>query len=130
LGALGDYAIKLGLAGQKIVKLKAALFANPGIGTSIALIAGGIALKAMASSIKVNRLAQGGMTNGSPIFSILGDNQSGKEMALPWERTNEFAANIAKYMGGLNGGGGNTSNNVKYARVRGRDLFLPLTRLN
>ena len=124
LGALGDYAIKLGIAGKKIAILKNAMFANPSASQATSLILAGIAMKAISSSIRVNRLAQGGVTNGNPIFSILGDNPSGKEMALPFEKTGEFAKSIAKQMGGGGTGGGTLT-----TKVSAREIKLTLNRL-
>jgi tape measure domain-containing protein len=124
LAALGDYAVQLGLKYAVIIKLQKALFAgNPTLGQAYALIAGGVALKAASSSIQINRLARGGVTS-NPIFTILGDNPSGKEMALPFERNQEFASDIAKFLGGNS----TESPQQLVATVTGKQIDMVLTR--
>ena len=81
------------------------------VGPALAGIAAGAA-KALFSST-VPAFAQGGMVTG-PTLSLLGDNRSGKEAVIPFERMGEF---LGKF------GGGQQSVNV-HGRVDGRDLIL------
>ena len=87
-----------------------------GLGIAIGVVE---SLQSMIGKIKVPKLAQGGASAG-PMMAILGDNPSGKEMALPWEKTGDFARKIGREMGG---GGGNLS-----VTVRGDDLLVMLSR--
>ncbi len=85
-----------------------------GLGVAIGVVE---SLQSMIGKIKVPKLAQGGASAG-PMMAILGDNPSGKEMALPWEKTGDFARKIGREMGG---GGGNMSASVV---LRGDDLHM------
>jgi hypothetical protein len=70
--------------------------------------------------MKTPKLAMGGGSANGPMLAMLGDNPSGKEMALPWERTNEFAGKIAGAMGG---GGG-----AMQLVLKGDDLIYAVSR--
>ena len=90
-------------------KKGAAVAGAPGI--IIGAIAGLAAIsivEGMIGKMKTPKLAQGAVTQGITT-AIIGDNPSGKEMVLPFERNDEFAASIARKMGG---GGGNLSMTV------------------
>ena len=90
-------------------KKGAAVAGAPGI--IIGAIAGLAAIsivEGMIGKMKTPKLAQGGVSTGITT-AIIGDNPSGKEMVLPFERNDEFAASIARKMGG---GGGNLSMTV------------------
>lgn len=84
-----------------------ALFLAP----ALAGAAAGAAKSLFTSAIPA--FAQGGMVTG-PTLSLLGDNKSGMEAVIPFERMGEF---LGKY------GGGNQNVNV-HGRVDGRDLVL------
>ena len=99
-------ASKGGLAG--------ALF---GLAASTAVIA--LVSKAMSSQ-KPPSFAEGGAVSG-PTMAMMGDNPSGREMALPWEKTREFAGMIGSYMGG-----GGSSRVVGV--IRGNDIHLVTSR--
>ena len=73
------------------------------------------ALNKIMSAQKPPALAAGGQTMG-PTMALIGDNPSGKEMVLPFERTGEFARAIGSQMGG------GTSKVVGV--IRGRDIHL------
>ena len=87
-----------------------ALFLGPAFA---AAAAGGA--KALFNST-VPAFAMGGMVTG-PTLSLLGDNSSGKEAVIPFERMGEF---LGKFGGGT---GGNSNVNV-HGRVAGQDLIL------
>jgi hypothetical protein len=71
----------------------------------------------LASRISVPKFAEGGMAT-NPTLAMIGDNKSGKEMVLPFERTGEFANMIASKMGG---GGGDF---IHTTRISGNDLLI------
>jgi len=89
------------------------------IGATLGMAAIGV-VEGMIGKMKVPKLAMGGGAGNGPMLAMLGDNPSGKEMALPWERTNEFAGKIASQMGG---GGG-----AMQLVVRGDDLLYATSR--
>jgi hypothetical protein len=60
-------------------------------------------------------LATGGLTTG-PMLAMIGDNPSGKEAVIPFERMGEFLQ-----MAGVGAGGGNVT---VTGRLRGRDIML------
>jgi len=125
LSNLGNMMINLGkqlLVYGKLFEAAKVLFkANP-IAGGIAMIAAGGIIKGVASSAfsKAPRFAQGGMVTG-PTFAMMGDNASGREMALPWEKTNVFAQAIAANMGGGGMGAGKFE-----SKLRGEDIYLSL----
>lgn len=125
LSNLGSMMIQLGkqlLVYGKLFEAAKVLFkANP-IAGGIAMIAAGGIIKGVASSAfsKAPRFAQGGMVLG-PTMAVMGDNASGREMALPWEKTGVFAQAIAANMGGGGMGVGRTD-----VRLRGEDLYLAI----
>lgn len=85
-----------------------------GLAASTAVLAG---ISGIMSKQKAPHLAQGGVSYG-PTMAMIGDNASGKEMVMPWEKTGEFAQKIASHMGGA---GGNMSASVV---LRGDDLHM------
>ena len=118
----------LGMAGQVVKAMLAVLLAKAtaaaATGGPIAAVIGlGVAigvvesLQSMIGKIKTPKLAQGGVSYG-PTMAMIGDNASGKEMVMPWEKTGEFAQKIASHMGGS---GGNMSASVV---LRGDDLHM------
>lgn len=84
------------------------------IGATAGIAAIGI-VEGLIGKMKTPKLAQGGVIQG-PTMALMGDNQSGKEMALPWEKTREFAGMISQFMGG----GGQSVVGV----IRGNDIHL------
>ena len=127
LGSLADLAVQVGKiavgVGISIEGIKAALENfNPAvaIAAGIALIAIGSAAKnALANRAEsmggtVPALASGGLTTG-PMLAMIGDNPSGKEAVIPFERMGEFL-DMA--------GAGGSSNVVVTGRISGRDIML------
>lgn len=119
--AMGNFAIQIGRQAAVIIKLKEALFTSMKLPQAIALIAGGAIVKGLASRINIPKLAEGGMAT-NPTLAMIGDNASGKEMVLPFEKTGQFANMIAQQMGG---GGGNFSVATK---ISGNDLLILVER--
>jgi tape measure domain-containing protein len=127
LNQLGDFMMQYGkktLVAIKQIKALQTIFnidpASAGaLAKALGLIAAGGAMKGFASGIPA--LAQGGATN-SPILAMIGDNASGKEMVMPWEKTGDFASKIASEMGGGMGGGSMSS------VLRGEDIYFSLER--
>lgn len=74
----------------------------------------------LAAAAPIPALAQGGMTTG-PGMAMIGDNASGKEFVIPFERMGEFARQAM---------GGNNVNVAGEFRVKGSDLILVLERAN
>lgn len=121
LNAFGSYAIQLGKSILPLAKVLQMLKINPTPANAIALIAGGALVKGLAARIDVPKFAEGGAVS-NPTLAMIGDNKSGKEMVLPFERTGEFANMIASKMGG---GGGNFSVATK---ISGNDLLILVER--
>jgi tape measure domain-containing protein len=121
LNAFGSYAIQLGKSILPLAKVLEMLKINPTPANAIALIAGGALVKGLASRIDVPKFAEGGAVN-NPTLAMIGDNASGKEMVLPFEKTGQFANMIAQQMGG---GGGNFSVATK---ISGNDLLILVER--
>lgn len=81
---------------------------------ALAGAAAGAAKSLFASTVPA--FAQGGMVTG-PMLSLLGDNPSGKEMVIPFERMGEFASRLLPNLGG--------SNDVNvHGVIQGRNLLL------
>jgi len=74
----------------------------------------------LAAAAPIPALAQGGMTTG-PGMAMIGDNASGKEFVIPFERMGEFARQAM---------GGSNVNVAGEFRVKGSDLILVLERAN
>jgi hypothetical protein len=79
-----------------------------------ALITAGMGLIKSVFSNLVG-LATGGLTTG-PMLAMIGDNPSGKEAVIPFERMGEFL-----HMAGVGAGGGNVT---VTGRLQGRDLVI------
>jgi hypothetical protein len=113
---VGEIAIGVGISIKGIRKSLETL--NP----AVALIAG-IALVALGTYAKtalqsagggsVPAFAQGGLTTG-PMLAMVGDNQSGKEAIIPFERMGEF----------LQMAGAQQQNVVVTGRISGNDILL------
>jgi tape measure domain-containing protein len=125
LAAVGNFAVRLGEAILPVAIATKALINSPTPLKAFGLIALGSAVRGIASSMKIDapRFAQGGVV-GSPMLAMIGDNYSGKEMILPFERNDEFANDIASK---LNGGGGGGRLEGAF-RVKGNDLELLVRR--
>jgi len=115
---VGEIAIGVGISIKGIRKSLETL--NP----AVALIAG-IALVALGTYAKtalqsagggsVPAFAQGGLTTG-PMLAMVGDNQSGKEAIIPFERMGEFLQ--------MAGAGQSNANVTVTGRLQGRDLVI------
>ena len=82
----------------------------------IAGVAKATALKAAIASLMtgIPKLARGGMTLG-PTLALIGDNPSGREAVIPFERMGQFVGQIQ----------GQGRNNMNVAgRIRGADIVL------
>jgi hypothetical protein len=115
---VGEIAIGVGISIKGIRKSLETL--NP----AVALIAG-IALVALGTYAKtalqsagggsVPAFAQGGLTTG-PMLAMVGDNQSGKEAIIPFERMGEFLQ--------MAGAGQSNANVTVTGKLQGRDLVI------
>lgn len=118
LEQLGKLAITTGIAVAGIKKALQSL--NP-----IAAIAGGVALVALAKIVKAKaasmapKFDKGGMVTGETLATV-GDNPSGKEAIIPFERMGQF-------LNQFGGGGGNIELSGEF-RIAGQDLLLSLDR--
>lgn len=123
LTSLGNVMIQFGkqalLANNAFKAFKLAFNIEPGSKgatmKALSLIAGGAIMKGLGS--KIPKLAEGGMAT-NPTLAMIGDNKSGKEMVLPFEKTGQFANMIAQQMGG---GGGDF---IHTTRISGNDLLI------
>ena len=130
MNSLGNVMIDFGkkalIANNAFKAFKIAFNIAPGssgaTAKALGLIAGGAIMKGLSS--KIPKLAQGGMAT-NPTLAMIGDNPSGKEMVLPFEKTGEFANKIALQMGGNGNFGGTLT-----TRISGRDLLILLEREN
>jgi uncharacterized coiled-coil protein SlyX len=96
----------------------------PLVGAAAAASAG-LLFNAALSALQIPALAQGGMAL-SPTLAMIGDNPSGKEMVLPFERVSEFASMIGN---NLNGGGGGVGF-ISSTRLQGSDIVISYDRTN
>jgi len=128
LGTIGQYMIDLGknaIIAKKMLDGLTLAFGGPAtLPAALAVITGGGLLKGLAGSLfsQTPKFAQGGMVTG-PTFAMMGDNASGREMALPWEKTSVFAEAIARNM---SGGGGFGGGEFKI-KIQGEDLYAIFT---
>jgi hypothetical protein len=80
-----------------------------------ALITAGMALiKSVFTNLMMPAFAQGGLVTG-PMLAMVGDNQSGKEAIIPFERMGEFLQMA---------GAGQSQNVVVTGRISGNDILL------
>lgn len=115
---MGNALVQFGkqaLIAEKAIEFVKTTFGN-GTGGAFAAIGAGLAIKLVGQQMKVPKLAKGGMASG-PMSVIIGDNPSGKEAVIPFERMGEFLK-----MAGYGGGGGDEIVNLQ--RVRGKNLDL------
>jgi hypothetical protein len=125
IGTLADLAIKVGgiavgvaISVEGIKKALQTLNPVVALAAGIALIALGTAAKVALSNAAggndVPAFATGGLTTG-PMLAMIGDNPSGKEAVIPFERMGEF----------LDMAGANQPSNVTVTgRISGRDIML------
>ena len=124
LGTMADLAIQVGKiaigTGIAVEGIKKALQTlNPvlAVAAGIALVAVGsvakMALNNAANGNNVPALATGGLTSG-PMLAMIGDNPSGKEAVIPFERMGEF----------LQMAGAQQQNVVVTGRISGNDILL------
>jgi hypothetical protein len=136
LGTIADLAIRVGEIAVGVgITIKGIQKALANLNPAVALIAG-IALIALGSyakaelaksaqgrsssggggaSLGVPAFAQGGLVTG-PMLAMVGDNPSGKEAIIPFERMGEFMK--------MMGGGQGAQQVVVTGRISGRDLIL------
>jgi hypothetical protein len=115
---IGNALIQFGknaLIAEKAIELVKSSFGS-GTGGALAAIGTGLAIKLVGQQMKVPKLAKGGMASG-PMSVIIGDNPSGKEAVIPFERMGEFLK-----MAGYGGGSGGAI--VTEQRIRGKNLIL------
>jgi predicted nucleic acid-binding Zn-ribbon protein len=125
LGTLADLAVQVGKiaigVGISVEGIKKALQSlNP-----VLAVAAGIALVALGSYARtrlsqsagggVPAFAQGGLVTG-PTLAMVGDNRSGKEAIIPFERMGEFLQ--------MAGAGQSNANVTVTGRLQGRDLVI------
>jgi tape measure domain-containing protein len=126
---VGQIAIGVGISIEGIKKALATLNPAVAIIAGIALVAIGSFAKselakaaqrrssggAAGASLGVPAFAQGGLVTG-PMLAMVGDNPSGKEAIIPFERMGEFMK--------MMGGGQSAQQVVVTGRISGRDLIL------
>jgi hypothetical protein len=126
---VGQIAIGVGISIEGIKKALATLNPAVAIIAGIALVAIGSFAKselakaaqrrssggAAGASLGVPAFAQGGLVTG-PMLAMVGDNASGKEAIIPFERMGEFMK--------MMGGGQGAQQVVVTGRISGRDLIL------
>jgi tape measure domain-containing protein len=120
---MGDALIQFGknaLIAEKAIQFVKASFGS-GPGGALAAIGAGLAIKVVGQQMKAPKLAKGGMATG-PMTAIIGDNASGKEAVVPFERMGEFLK-MAGY------GGNNGVEIVTEQRVRAKNIVLIQKRL-
>jgi hypothetical protein len=126
---VGQIAIGVGISIEGIKKALATLNPAVAIIAGVALVAiGSFAKSELAkaaqrrssgggagASLGVPAFAQGGLVTG-PMLAMVGDNPSGKEAIIPFERMGEFMK--------MMGGGQSAQQVVVTGRISGRDLIL------
>lgn len=112
IGTMVSGALRASQANIIAAMTNAGMFSGPAAPFVIpALVASGIALvEGLFASIPA--MAMGGITTG-PTLALLGDNPSGREAVIPFERMGQFMS-----MAGAN------SNTVVTGRLQGMDLLL------
>jgi tape measure domain-containing protein len=98
LGSALQQVAKQFLMAEYAIKFMKATFGAGPWGALAAIAAGGV-IKGLANNIKVPALAQGGITMG-PQLALIGDNASGKEAVIPFERMPEFLNMVNSKSGG------------------------------
>lgn len=129
LTSLGNIAIQVGKTalgtGVAVEAIKKALESLNGVVAIVAgaalialgsVVRGSLAKNASGGGGSIPAFAEGGITTG-PTLSLIGDNPSGKEAVIPFERMGEF---LGKF-----GGGNDETNDVNVTgRIFGQDLLL------
>jgi len=67
-------------------------------------------------SSKIPAFAEGGMVTGGPTLALLGDNPSGREAVIPFEKMGQFMKMV--------GAEGGTQRVEVFGKIRGRDILL------
>lgn len=119
--AAADFAKAEIIKGVTSVIAKTLATAGP-FGVFIAGAAGaaaGAIFQAAINSVSTPKLARGGITTGETL-AVVGDNPSGKEAIIPFERMGEF----------LDMAGGGAMKLTGLFEVRGQDLLLVIDRAN
>jgi hypothetical protein len=125
LNTLADLAVQVGEIAIGVgITIKGIRESLESLNPAVALIAG-IALVALGTYAKtalqsagggsIPAFAQGGLTTG-PMLAMVGDNQSGKEAIIPFERMGEFLQ--------MAGAGQSNANVTVTGRLQGRDLVI------
>ena len=117
VGQMVSAALRASQANIIAAMTNAGMFTGPAAPVVIpALVASGIALvEGLFASIPA--MAMGGITTG-PTLALLGDNPSGREAVIPFERMGQFVNQV---------GGGNTQ---VFGRLDGMDILLSSDRSN
>ena len=119
--ALAEIAIQTAIGISRAIAAGAGLLfpANiPAIASGVAAVVSGIG-SAKAALSSVPAFAEGGMVTG-PMLAQVGDNPSGKEAIIPFEKMGKFL-NMA-------GGGGQNVNVTGSFELRGQDLIASIQR--
>ena len=116
-GALQQVGRQFLIAEQALSVMKKTFGLGPW-GAIAAIAAGGL-IKGLANGIKIPALAQGGITMG-PQLAMIGDNASGKEAVIPFERMPEFLNMVNSK------GGGNVF--IANTVIKGQDLVTSFKR--
>ena len=115
---LGTLAIGYGIAIESIKKALKSLKGPLAIAAGVVLVGLGAGLQAAVSKsgkdAGVPAFAQGGLVTG-PTLAMVGDNASGKEAIIPFERMGEFMKMA---------GGGQSQQVVVTGRISGKDIVL------
>lgn len=115
---LGSLAIGYGIAIESIKTALKSLAGPLAIAAGVALVALGAGLQAAVSKsgkdAGVPAFAKGGLVTG-PTLAMVGDNASGKEAIIPFERMGEFMKMA---------GGGQSQQVVVTGRISGKDIVL------
>lgn len=117
LGQIGNALMQFGkqaLIAEKTIQIVKASFGS-GPGAALAAIGAGMAIKLVGQQMKAPRLAKGGMSLG-PTYAMIGDNASGKEAVIPFERMGQFLKMA---------GHGQTKETIEtMQRIRGKSIEL------
>jgi tape measure domain-containing protein len=117
LNNMGNALINFGkqaLIAEEAIKLIKASFGT-GPGAALSAIGIGLGIKLVGQQMNVPKLAQGGMVTG-PTTVVVGDNRSGKEAVIPFEKMGAFLE--------MAGFGGKSEGVLSYQRLRGKNIDL------
>ena len=112
-------ALDTALAAAQAFAIEAALssgkFSGPAAPIVIPALIGAFTGLVKGAFSSIPAFAQGGLVTG-PTLAMVGDNPSGKEAIIPFERMGEFMK--------MSGGGGGQQNVVVTGRISGKDIVL------